>query len=89
MKQTMQSIAVGAVGLVSTVLGVTFRTCAKDWSMEVISRQGPVSQMRQDFGRTALFTEVGLALLLIGVALVLASVLSLLVRQRNETNAAF
>jgi len=88
MKQATQSIAVGAVGLVSTVLGVAFRICAKDWSMEVVSRQGPMSQLRQDFGRTALFTEVGLALLLIGVALVLASVLSLLMMQRNEKNAA-
>jgi hypothetical protein len=88
MKRIAPSIAVGASGLICTVLGASFRVRAKDWSMEIVARQGNVSQLRQNLEHTALFTEFGLALLLMGVALVLASVLSLLMRQRNETTAA-
>jgi hypothetical protein len=85
MRQTAKIILVTGVGLFCTALGVLFRAYATEWSMRVISRQGNETVQQPDLAGAAAFTEVGLAFLLIGVALVLASTLSWL--QRNETRA--
>jgi hypothetical protein len=83
-----KSLLVGSAGLVCTALGVLFRASAKDWATNSVGRQGNMIVQQEDPTRTILFTEIGLALLLVGVALVLAAALSWLLLHHNEKNAA-
>jgi uncharacterized membrane protein len=85
MKLREKHITIGATGLGCTILGVVLRAFSSNLSMQVVSRKEGITVHRENPTMASLCTEAGLALLLIGVALVFAAALVWMLKPHDTT----